>query len=376
MHPRKGLRCADIDAVGVINSPDFARIATSVQGPGYIAPYGMPAGVVAVPNGSNAVFDIMALPGHHIIDVQVNGVSVGATHQYRFDAVVEDQSIAVVFGSRLTIYNGYAAATPFAGSQLLPHGSVAVSLAQSVVTLGSTQYVSQGWIGQGSAPTSGVAAQTGPFMLTNDTVVTWLWGTNYWLDLGASQGGSVQGASSGWYALGDRAVPDARADAFYRFTGWTGDTSGDTNALTQSVVMEGPRALRANFWAEVATNAVPLAWLAQQGLTNGPGDALAMSDDDGDGLFAWQEFYAGTDPNNPSSVFAVVDFGFENGSNFVAWTGGTNGSSRPFIIESCPRVEQGWQTVADAVSRSGSGLNIYWWPATNAAGFYRVGVSP
>lgn len=140
--------------------------------------------------------------------------------------------------------------------------------------------------------------------------------------------------------------------------------------------MDKPRALVAHFWSELTTNAVPLAWLAQNGLTNGANDALALSDRDGDGLFAWQEFYAGTDPNNASSVFAVVDFGFANGSNYVTWTGGTNGSSRPFIIESCPRIEPGWRTVVDEVPRSGSGLNTYWWRATNSAGFYRVGVRP
>ena len=49
---------------------------------------------------------------------------------------------------------------------------------------------------------------------------------------------------------------------------------------------------------------VPHAWLAEQGIT-GDWDDAAMRDLDGDGMITWQEYVAGTNPNDDRSYFRV-----------------------------------------------------------------------
>jgi hypothetical protein len=65
--------------------------------------------------------------------------------------------------------------------------------------------------------------------------------------------------------------------------------------------------------------------------TNGGGDALSIwladnggidaNYDEGDGIPAWKEFWAQTDPNDPNSSFKVIDQSSADGSNTVVWTG-------------------------------------------------------
>ena len=69
---------------------------------------------------------------------------------------------------------------------------------------------------------------------------------------------------------------------------------------------------------ETATNGVPVTWLQAYGFSSN-WDAAAMSDLDGDGLLAWQEWLAGTDPNSKTSVLQVVNFAGTNGQWAVAF---------------------------------------------------------
>ncbi len=69
---------------------------------------------------------------------------------------------------------------------------------------------------------------------------------------------------------------------------------------------------QANGWLEVtfdetlATNRVPHFWLAAYGLTNETWDAEALKDADEDGMAAWEEYLADTNPTNSQSVFEVL----------------------------------------------------------------------
>jgi hypothetical protein len=87
------------------------------------------------------------------------------------------------------------------------------------------------------------------------------------------------------------------------------NTSTATNFIWSNVQASG--VLASTFTQQVTTNApaqVPYEWLAQYGLTNSgvTFDQAAAADQDGDGLTAWQEYIAGTDPTNTTSVFKAA----------------------------------------------------------------------
>jgi hypothetical protein len=69
---------------------------SAVSGPGGSI---SPAGAVPVGRGRDMTFKIRALPGNHVSNVMVDGVSRGPIDKYRFTAVTADHSISASFGS-------------------------------------------------------------------------------------------------------------------------------------------------------------------------------------------------------------------------------------------------------------------------------------
>lgn len=56
-----------------------------------------PSGVVKVPSGGNRTFRITPQAGYRILDVKIDGVSIGAVASYTFKSVFEDHSIEATF---------------------------------------------------------------------------------------------------------------------------------------------------------------------------------------------------------------------------------------------------------------------------------------
>jgi len=110
----------------------------------------------------------------------------------------------------------------------------------------TTQYVNTGWSMIGNEPLAGITNSMS-MTQTNNAVLTWLWTTNYMLNASADPGGSVTGSTNGFYAAGElvnvTAVPVPGAS----FVGWTGNLSGSTSNLTQSMTMDQARTLVAHF---------------------------------------------------------------------------------------------------------------------------------
>jgi len=81
--------------------------------------------------------------------------------------------------------------------------------------------------------------------------------------------------------------------------------------------------LLATFTAQTASDpaATPYWWLAQYGLTNFDADAAA--DTDLDGHRNWQEYLAGTDPLDGSSVLKVIQITTDGSSDTVKWLSST-----------------------------------------------------
>jgi hypothetical protein len=105
-------------------------------------------------------------------------------------------------------------------------------------------------------------------------------------------------------------------------------------------------------------NRTPYIWLESQGITTDY-DAADIADLDGDGLLTWQEYRAGTDPTNASSVFAVLAMD----SNGITWYGTTNsGVMDDFVIlRATNMLNPVWQA-AGTKARSATGTNTCWDP--------------
>ena len=90
-----------------------------------VAPHGQidPAGDVSVTHGTDKTFTITADPGYHVLNVFVDGVSVGAVTSYTFTAVASDHTIAATFA--LNAYTITASAG--ANGCIDPTGAVSVA---------------------------------------------------------------------------------------------------------------------------------------------------------------------------------------------------------------------------------------------------------
>ena len=80
-------------------------------------------------------------------------------------------------------------------------GTLLTNTVTGVETLGGTQYVNTGWSMVGNDPALGTTNYM-EMAHTNDAVLTWLWDTNYWLSLSATNG-SITNATAGWKPAGD-----------------------------------------------------------------------------------------------------------------------------------------------------------------------------
>ncbi|MEI8206794.1 MAG: leucine-rich repeat protein [Kiritimatiellales bacterium] len=147
----------------------------------------------------------------------------------------------------------------------------------------------------------------------------------YTLTANGGIGGTVSPASTN-VSFGDSANFVITASNYYRIATLTtngtavtgmsfGNNSTTTNFIWSNVQTSG--VLAATFTAQVTTTApadVPYEWLAQYGLTNYNTDADL--DQDMDGLKTWQEYIAGTDPTNGTSVLKAA----QNTRDTVSWS--------------------------------------------------------
>jgi hypothetical protein len=109
----------------------------------------------------------------------------------------------------------------------------------------------------------------------------------------------------------------------YAFDKWTGDTQYIASASASTTTVTMPLqavTVTATYIAteQYTTNGTPYSWLDLHGLTNHVADDVL--DQDGDGLKAWQEYIAGTDPTNSASCLAAA----QTTRNVITWTAQSN----------------------------------------------------
>lgn len=132
-------------------------------------------------------------------------------------------------------------------------------------------------------------------------------------DIAVSVSGSGSVSPSGTVRVlaGDSQAFAATADAYHHIRDLLTNgisIGGPTNVPSESFTWPNiteSGTLLAVFEPNLTTNGVPEAWLAQHGLTNGTWEAEAMADQDEDGMAAWKEYIAGTDPRDGESKLVI-----------------------------------------------------------------------
>jgi len=295
--------------------------------------------------------------GTNLITVgDVNGATVTVT----MSGPVELTANFAIDRHTFEVVSAHDAPQPAVGLYTNAYGTTIGNTVNGVDTLGATQYVATGWALAGVTSTGGLAAGANTnvvLVLTNDAVLTWGWGTNYWLDTTAGTNGSVA-PGDGWMAAESNVVVTATPDAHYHFIGWTGAgtnliTGGDVNSPTVTVTMTGPVELTASFAIDRHTFEVVSAYGTPQpavGLyTNAYGTSIGNTVNGADTVGTTQYVAtgwtlagatdtggnaAGTDTNVVVALTNDAVFTWGWGTNYwLDTTAGANGNVTP---------EQGW----------------------------------
>ena len=229
--------------------------------------------------------------GLHTLDfVARDGSAVAAQSRCTLPLLVANTSRV------LTVSSAHGAGAPPAGIHWFSPGAGLTNSVAVPAPVGGTQLFCTGWTMAGNQPLSGTGTNFA-MTLTNHAELTWLWTTNYWLDTEAGAHGAVNVADA-WQPADAATQIAAAADAYWHFVDWTGSVADTNNPL--ALWMDAPKAVQANFAANLAASNVPEWWLADHGWTNAF-DAAATNDAEPDGYFTWQEYVADTDPTNSDS---------------------------------------------------------------------------
>lgn len=291
------------------------------------------------------------------------------------DAIGDDTSpqilvVPKLFALQVISLHGEASPAPGVHTNV-ENASLSLSVSSPVID-GGTQYTCIGWVMASNMPFSG-ASNSFTLIITNHCTLTWLWATNYRFSTTAGANGSLTGATNGWYTQGQSVSVTAVPAEFYAFTGWRGDTQGDTNNPNLTVLMDQPRTLSTGFSPLLAPNGTPYWWLSENGTTNGgfSFDVAETNDTDRDHMLNWQEYVTGTDPTNTHSYFHVKNITRPSSVTFFFQTA----TQRLYTLWSSPSPTGGVWTEVPGQTNWGTGaLSSLIDPNAVSPRYYRLDV--
>jgi hypothetical protein len=276
----------------------------------------------------------------------------------------------------VVVQSDHGVAMPVVGTNVYIAGTVVTNTMVAIDLQGGlTQFVCRGWAMTGNDPATGKTTKV-VMTVTNNAVLTWLWTSNYWLHVVATNG--TVNVQDGWQPGNALLWLTADANQYYTFADWSGDMAGDDNPGLLEM-QNASRTVVANFSPVMTTTSpapVPYWWLAQHGCA---GDLEVASTNvvPGKGDTFWSEYVAGTDPANPSSRLAITSLGMEQqetGGQTITWP---SVEGRVYTLECATDLLQGFTPVVGADNLPATPpFNVY----TNAPGtlpvqmFYRVKV--
>lgn len=141
------------------------------------------------------------------------------------------------------------------------------------------RYICVGWTGTGDIPGTGNATSYGPYTVTQNSSMTWLWDDMWRLLITTSAGGTTTpGATTNhWYQDGETVSCIASAEAGYLFTGWYDSANTLIGQGTLQLTMTQAYTIQARF-------------------------ALIGGDSDNDGMSDTWESLSGLDQNDAAGV--------------------------------------------------------------------------
>jgi len=220
----------------------------------------------------------------------------------------------------VSVHTVYGTATPVTGDYAYIEDTIITNTVTTPETHDTTQYMCTGWASSACDPVSGTT-NICVMTVTNTTDLTWLWTTNYWLEVIVGAQGSVD-TENNWQQEGSSPNLTATASNYYHFSQWDVLPGGIETSNPLAVLMTGSKSATAWFAANLTTNTdTPEWWMASFGLTNFEADAVG--DIDNDGVPTYQEFIGDTIPTNPASLLELDYIGMGVGLRQIEWIGGT-----------------------------------------------------
>jgi len=199
------------------------------------------------------------------------------------------------------------------------------------------------------------------FTITNNTTLTWLWETNYWNAFsvaGVSGGTGTTDGVTGWYPSGTNMTVTAMPLGYSVFGYWSGQTNNTAIATNEiSFDVDGARGITAVFGPRLTiTNAVPYNWLVDAGITSNF-EQVVGNDPDGDGFTTGQEYWSGTNPDDPNSYLGIDSVSFIGTNVWLTWRHWhvDSNSIPPVSIQTRVNLTTGnWQTIDSSTPVEGT----------------------